>query len=242
MYRSNSLETGQWCLDGHDRFMEIGLGQTLVNSREPVGTFRMTWRCDVVPATIVVNEQHGHCFEQYLPAWAIACVLVRSPRPTKPDRRRDRSTEMMTQDTIAAGGDRIRIGPHRGSDHTAMLVPVDVRGILNEQALAKSLDALRQRGYSLVVTWALGPAETRPFLAAGFETHHELHLMTRDLEQHPATTPVERGRLRAVRRTDWNQVLDVDRAAFDSFWQFDHDGIRNALKATPSRRLNLNYL
>lgn len=142
-------------------------------------------------------------------------------------------------DTIVTGGDRVRVGPFRGSAQTGSIVPLANSGAVHDEAVAQGLATLRSRGFDHVVTSAMGPIESRPFHAAGFRIHHELHLLIRDLESHPAPAPDGRIRLRAARRTDWNQVLEIDRAAFDSFWQFDSDSIRDALKATPSRRFQV---
>jgi len=123
-------------------------------------------------------------------------------------------------ETIVAGGDRVRVGPFR-------------------QAITDSLDALRERGFTQAVTSALGPLECSPFRSLGFTTHHELHLLVRDLIRYPVINPPPRSSVRPARRIDWPTVLEIDQLAFDGFWRFDEDSIRDALRATPSRRFHM---
>jgi len=142
-------------------------------------------------------------------------------------------------ETIVAAGDRIRVGPFRGSAEIGAIVPLATRGTVSESAIAESVKALRARGFGRAVTSALGPRETSPFRALGFSTHHELHLLVRDLITHPVMRAPSRTAVRPARRLDWPRVLEIDALAFDGFWRFDEDSIRDALRATPSRRFHL---
>lgn len=143
---------------------------------------------------------------------------------------------MTAHDTIVVGADRVRISPWRGSSSVASIVPFAGAIQVQVDAVARALDAVRDQGFDQVVTSALGPAEIAPFLSQGFTTHHELHLLSKDLE--PVTAPSWR-KTRNARRTDWGAVLDIDRRAFAAFWQFDESGIRDALAATPTRRFRV---
>lgn len=152
---------------------------------------------------------------------------------------RGKACPVKLTETIVGSGDRIRVGPFRGSTDVGALVPVATRGTVQESVIIESLDVLRSRGFKRAVTSALGTRECAPFRSLGFNTHHELHLLVRDLIRYPVTQPPPRSALRPARRVDWARVLEIDANAFDGFWRFDEDSIRDALRATPSRRFHL---
>lgn len=137
---------------------------------------------------------------------------------------------------LTRGDGRLRIATWRGDERTAYLTPA--RGRPTSAAVERSLDDLAQRGYRRALTAALGPAEQAPFLAAGFEVHERLHLLTRDLVPHADGlgngVPLRRGR-----RGDRPAVLALDRSAFPPFWQLDATGLDDAMSATPSARLRV---
>jgi ribosomal protein S18 acetylase RimI-like enzyme len=92
---------------------------------------------------------------------------------------------------------------------------------------------LADRGFTRVVTAALSPLEQGGFLAAGFEVEERLHLLGLDVDGLPPLPDIP------LRRLGWHDrqpVLDVDRASFDGFWQFDESGLGEALRATPRTR------
>lgn len=142
-------------------------------------------------------------------------------------------------ETISVGRDKLRISPWRGSTDTATMVPVSDGAPISPETITHGVDTLRHRGFRHIVTSALGPRESRPFELVGFGLHHELHLLVRDLQQNPVSTRLNRQLTRSARRGDWEQVLAIDRLAFDEFWQFDGAAIRDALRATPSTRFHV---
>jgi ribosomal protein S18 acetylase RimI-like enzyme len=99
------------------------------------------------------------------------------------------------------------------------------------------VELLADQGFTTVITSALAPHEQHPFLAAGFDEHERLHLLGHDLsrlESRPPWTALRRGR-----RGDRDRALEVDRAAFDSFWRLDGRGLQDAIDATPSTRFRV---
>jgi ribosomal protein S18 acetylase RimI-like enzyme len=137
-------------------------------------------------------------------------------------------------DVIRWGRERVRTGLWRGDQEVAFLAPVPDAPMPSADFLKRCLTTLADRGFSKVVTAALSPLEQGGFLAAGFEVQERLHLLAIDVRALP---PVPAGL--AVRRLGWHQrtaVLDVDRAAFEPFWQFDETSLGDALRATPRTR------
>jgi ribosomal protein S18 acetylase RimI-like enzyme len=91
---------------------------------------------------------------------------------------------------------------------------------------------LRGNGYESVVTNALGPAETLPFVDAGFSVRERLHLLAHDLTEIPT---VEHPTRRA-RNVDRAAVLHLDQRAFRPFWRLDAAAMDSAIEATPTTR------
>ena len=146
--------------------------------------------------------------------------------------------------TVAAevlqwGWERARTGPWRGDGQVALLAPLPPGGPPTVQFLQRCLDSLTARGFTRVVTSALAPAEQGAFLALGFEEYERLHLLSHDLRE--AERPArDAGRLlRRGRTSDWPAVLDVDAAAFESFWRLDRGGLHEAIDATPVTRVRV---
>jgi ribosomal protein S18 acetylase RimI-like enzyme len=137
-------------------------------------------------------------------------------------------------DVIRWGRERARTGPWRGDSQVAFLAPVPDAPLPSADFLRRCLAVLTDRGFSRVVTAALSPLEQGGFLAAGFEVTEELHLLAIDLDGIP---PVPSDL--ALSRIRWNQraeILSIDQAAFSQFWQFDEQGLAEALRATPRTR------
>lgn len=132
-------------------------------------------------------------------------------------------------------GRPVRIGPWRGSDDVATLATYADHP-LHPDDVDESLGLLASRGYQRVITAALAPREAAAFLGAGFEPLHHLVLLRRSLD---LPLPRPDVRLRRWRRRTFDQILEVDRQAFDDFWQFDIVALRDALAATPHRSLRV---
>lgn len=145
--------------------------------------------------------------------------------------------------TVAAevlqwGWERARTGPWRGDGTVGYLAPLPPGGPPSVDFLHRCLAALTARGFTEVVTSALAPEEQAAFLALGFEEYERLHLLSHDLADVPKPSRDAR-RLRKARTPDWPAVLDVDAAAFSSFWRLDQGGLREAMDATPVTRVRV---
>ena len=137
----------------------------------------------------------------------------------------------MPEDTLRWPGGWARLGPWRGRDDVAHLMVGALQPPTSEN-VARCLGLLRRQGYESVVTSALGPAESLPFVDAGFSVRERLRLLSHDLEAIPPLThESRRGRV-----ADQADVLDLDHRAFDPFWQFDEDGMASARAATAAVR------
>jgi ribosomal protein S18 acetylase RimI-like enzyme len=79
----------------------------------------------------------------------------------------------------------------------------------------------------------MSPADTRPFMAAGFVLQERLHLLSLRLDCVPPNPPAATF---AARRWHRRRVLEIDRAAFDPFWRFDERTLSEAQRATPTSR------
>jgi ribosomal protein S18 acetylase RimI-like enzyme len=136
-------------------------------------------------------------------------------------------------DVIRWGRERIRTGPWRGDSHVAFLAPVPDAPLPSADFVRRCLAMLADRGFTRVVTAALSPLEQGGFLAAGFEVEERLHLLGLDLDALPPLPQI------GLKRLGWQDrapVLEVDRASFETFWQFDESGLGEALRATPRTR------
>jgi ribosomal protein S18 acetylase RimI-like enzyme len=141
-------------------------------------------------------------------------------------------------DVIRWGRERARTVPWRGSRQVALLTPLPGAPVPSLAFVRRCVDTLTARGFTGVVTGALAPVEQRAFLAAGFAEAERLHLLSHDLSG-LSTTRSPGARLRRARPRDWAAVLDVDHAAFPSFWQLDDAGLSDAISATPHARFQV---
>ncbi len=137
---------------------------------------------------------------------------------------------------IAVGrGRTVRVGPWRGDRAVASVVTY-IDQPLDEAAVAGLISRLRSLGYRRAVTAALTMQEAPSFRTNGFVRVRELVLLERALDTQFAAPS---DRLKRLRGRKLDDVLTIDRAAFDSFWAFDLTGIREALNSTPHRILRI---
>jgi len=140
---------------------------------------------------------------------------------------------------IRWGPERARTGPWRGDLQVAFLAPVPDAPVPSPDFIRRCLGILARRGVTRVVTAALSPREQRGFLAAGFSVEEELYLLSFDLvgvDLPPAPRDVPMVKARRGMRA---AALEVDRAAFSPFWQFDERGLKEARRATPHSRFQV---
>ena len=131
------------------------------------------------------------------------------------------------------GADRLRVGSWRGDALIAYIAPLVDGAPATVDAVRRCCEVLGGRGFREVITAALGPAESRGFIEAGFEVRERLHLLAHDLLDVPVAPPAP---LRRGRRIDRPAALDVDARSFDTFWRLDAGGFDEAIAATPSSR------
>ena len=148
---------------------------------------------------------------------------------------------MRTRQTLNLGSDRFRVGPWQGTTDVAYLgVTVDPpRPSLT--GLRKCLRVLSDKGFTSVVTAALHPSEAGAFEEAGFTELDRLMVLSHDLlDLNPPRRPVSSGvRIRWALPNDRAKAIEVDHRAFQSFWQLDRPGLRDAETATPARRFRV---
>lgn len=94
---------------------------------------------------------------------------------------------------------------------------------------------MQERGYERAVTSALTPAEERLFVASGYTVRERLHLLHHDLRDPGEVSAPDR--LFRAKRTETEEILTVDNAAFGEFWKLDHTGLQDAISATPTARV-----
>lgn len=86
-----------------------------------------------------------------------------------------------------------------------------------------------------IVTTALTPVESGPFIENGFVERERLHLLRHDLNPMRSDDSAP-PKIRKARRGDIGAVLDIDGQSFDGFWRLDAPGIAGARHATPRHR------
>jgi len=104
---------------------------------------------------------------------------------------------------------------------------------LGPAAVDHATNVLAQEGYRGVITGAVGAAERGVYTANGYDIRERLHLLRHPLRHLPALGPA---RIRRAGRRQRAEILDLDRLAFDDFWQLDDAGLDEARGATPISR------
>lgn len=137
---------------------------------------------------------------------------------------------------LASGPEQVRTGPWRVDTGVAFLAPAPDGPPLSPAFLGRCLGELAGRGFTSVVTAALGPRHRDAFLGAGFVEHERLLLLTHDLANLP---PPATDLTRRARSRDRQGVLAIDAATFPEFWRFDGAGLQQAVAATRSARFRV---
>ncbi len=140
---------------------------------------------------------------------------------------------------LTIGAARVRAGSWRGSPDLAYLVPLTGAATLTPSTLADIRTRLRQKGFSSVVTAAVGPTERQMLEADGFAAHELLHLLRHDLRAPLPSPPGRNVGIRRGRRRERVEILAVDHRTFDDFWRLDPEGLEEAIQATPVSRLRV---
>ena len=140
---------------------------------------------------------------------------------------------MKTQSIRFRGG-VARVAAWHGRPEIAS-VALLCRGAPSIEAIEILLDQLRAGGYREVITNALAPARACPSSTAGSRSGPG-STSSRSTSRHWPGRPA--GTRRSV-AGDRPEVLRVDAAAFDDFWQLDDIGLEQAARATPRSHLRV---
>jgi ribosomal protein S18 acetylase RimI-like enzyme len=140
----------------------------------------------------------------------------------------------MTVHTLRWRGGWAHIGPFRSNADIAHLT-LGTDTPPTRSVIERCLGVIQARSYKAVVTNALSPADSLPFVDAGFDVHERLHLLAHDLDHLPTAT----GPTRRARRHDHPAILDLDATAFDADWHLDRNGLGDAIRATPVTRFRV---
>ncbi len=131
----------------------------------------------------------------------------------------------------------LRVRMSMRNERVAHVTPLLPTAKLQKATLLNFLSTLQQSGVSQVFTSALRPREQVFFHDLGFVLHEELLLLGHDFSK-PLNAPMKQ--TRKGRRSDWNQILDIDAIAFSEFWRFDDAALREAIEATPTSRVRVS--
>lgn len=96
--------------------------------------------------------------------------------------------------------------------------------------LAQATEAIRDIQPASVFSPALYPSNTRAWRKAGYEPFSDLEVMQRQLSAEIGPVP---GGVVESPRDQIEQLIDIDRRAFEGFWRMSGPGIEEALLATP---------
>jgi len=133
------------------------------------------------------------------------------------------------------GDDRLRVRSWRGSSSVALVSPLPGQPPVSVTSIRLTAASLQERGFKRAVTSALTPAEEKLFIAGGYTVRERLHLLHHDLtDPGPVSQPE---RLHRAKRTETDEILTVDNAAFGEFWKLDLTGLQDAIGATPTARV-----
>lgn len=145
---------------------------------------------------------------------------------------------MAIDDQLIRQPRQLQVSRWRGDVRAAVINPTPNHPIPSAAAVAREVERLAGTGVERILTGALHHDELEPFALNGFEVHDRLHLLRHDLVVLPEAP--RRVSIRRASRRHLTEILRIDRDAFDDFWTLDRDGIRDALRATPTSRFRIS--
>jgi ribosomal protein S18 acetylase RimI-like enzyme len=142
---------------------------------------------------------------------------------------------------IAVDGQRLRVGPWRGSRQIGFLSPLGDGRPLHASTVRHALDHLASAGYGEVITGAISETDVAPFSEAGFRIRERLALLAHPMTDLDAAGERDASRVvtHRARRADRAAVLALDHLAFQPFWQLDETALDESLLATPVARFRV---
>jgi ribosomal protein S18 acetylase RimI-like enzyme len=138
--------------------------------------------------------------------------------------------------SIRLRGGVARVAAWHGRSDVANLA-LQCRGAPAIDEIELLIGELRTAGYRAVLTNALAPGASLPFVDCGFEVRGRLHLLAFDFAAQPLASSTRR--TRRATAADRPALLAVDAAAFDDFWTLDDLGLEQAAQATPRSHLRV---
>ncbi|HKY15374.1 MAG TPA: GNAT family N-acetyltransferase [Microthrixaceae bacterium] len=138
--------------------------------------------------------------------------------------------------TVTWGSDQFRFGPWHGDESIAYVAVAPRVASPTSGGVQHLVEKLRASGFRSVMTSALRDHEAAAFRAAGFDERERLVVLSHDLRSLPDPGPF---RTRRARRCDREDVLELDRLAFEPAWQLDDVGLSEAIGATMSTRFRV---
>jgi len=130
---------------------------------------------------------------------------------------------------------RFKYGPWKFGPPYGLIIPIE--GNIDQTSLRAVSTFMTELGYLEIFTSPLMPIETKQFIEFGYTIEETLVLMKRTFD-FPLQNE-KKFRTHKIRQKDLVEILKIDHASFDTFWQWDKNAFLNAKKATPYVRLRM---
>jgi ribosomal protein S18 acetylase RimI-like enzyme len=134
-------------------------------------------------------------------------------------------------------GCKFKYGPWKSESSHGLIVPL--KGVPDQHAVLEVSKFMSELEYSEILTSPLTPAEKSQFLKFEYTVEETLILMKRSFDIPLQAQNRKKLSTYKLRKKDLEEVLKIDHASFDTFWQFDENAFLNAKKATPYARLRV---
>lgn len=227
----------------------ISMRGAIQHRLKPLGTLRMTLTGQVVQIGGVGGEQHRH---------GAVTLTVAGRRVAKRDYRaltmvfpvEHPSPRRPVLELVGTQGVAARVRPWIADPQVAVITLTDPSSVALAVQVPAWLNQIAQAGYQRVRTSALAPAAATAFQRHGLTVVQDLAVLSLGpvaLAQHDRRSTSPDWRVRALHwgldalrpRRDIVEALEVDRLAFGEGLRLDIEMWRDAIRATPQRRVAL---